>query len=66
MGWGVVKKMSLRSHLENKAAVPPSLVPLLLLVWVWGLGRNCMVYTGCVGLRVIRKEDTLAKVRKSR
>ena len=60
-----MKESSPRSHLNNKAAVLPSPVPPLLFVWVWGLERDYVVYTGCVGLGVL-KEVRTAKVHESR
>lgn len=66
LGWGVVKEISLRSHLNNKAAVPSSPVPPLLLVWVWGLG-GIMWYTQAVLAQgFLRREHRIAKVRESR
>lgn len=38
LDWDVVEEMSLRSHLDNKAVVPPSAVPLL--VCIWGLEKE--------------------------
>lgn len=61
-----MKESSLRSHLNNKGAVPPSPVLPLLFVWVWGLGRDYVVYTGCVGPGFLRGEDRTAKVHESR
>lgn len=58
-------KMSLRSYLDNKAAVPPSPVPPFLLVWACGSGRNYVVCTGCVGPGVLR-EDRIAKAMSRR
>lgn len=59
-GWGVVKEMSLRSHLDNKAAVL-FFYMLLLLVWVWDLGRNYVLHTGCIWPGVLGREDRIAK-----
>lgn len=68
MGWVVVKEMSLSSYLDNKAAIPPSPVPPLLLVWICGLGRkrNYVVYTGGVGPGVFREEHRIAKTMNRR
>ena len=68
MGWVVVKEMSLSSYLDNKAVIPPSQVPPLLLVWVCGLGRNrnYVAYTGCVGPGVFKEEDRIAKAMNRR
>lgn len=68
MGWVVVKEVSLSSYLDNKAAIPPSPVPPLLLIWVCGLGRkrNYVVYTGCVGPGVFREEERIAKAMNRR
>lgn len=67
MGWVVVKEMSLSSYLDNKAAIPSSPVPPLL-VWVCGLGRkrNYVLYTGCVGPGVFREEERIAKAMNRR
>ena len=68
MGWVVVKEVSLSSYLDNKAAIPPSPVPPLLLIWVCGLGRkrNYVVYTGCVGPGVFREEERIARAMNRR
>lgn len=63
LDWDVVEEMSLRSHLDNKAVVPPSPVPLL--VCIWGLEKELCGLQAALG-QGFQREDRTAKAHENR